>query len=216
MSRFLETICILDGVPRHLIGHQQRVDATLRHFYPGVTEELDPIDLKDILAACPVPAEGKIKCRILYDLHTLSVEFESYVPRVIKQLKVVEWPSGAEYRFKYADRSVIDHLSSGKGEADDILIIRDSWVTDTSYANIAFRKGARWYTPVMPLLAGTTWKRLIRDGVLIPRPIHQEDLHRYEAFRIFNAMNDWGEVEEMPVGDEVFYAYPLISFKNSL
>lgn len=196
MSRFLETLCIVDGIPRHLFWHQHRIKATLQHFYPGMAEAHAPFDLQDVLASCPVPSSGKIKCRILYDLHTLSVEFVSYQQHEIRRLKLVEIPEGFDYRYKYADRSHIDKWYAQRGRADDILMTRDGWVTDTSYANIAFRNGDKWYTPSLPLLAGTTWKRLICEGVLIPRPIHQTDLHRFEAFRIFNAMNDWGEREE--------------------
>lgn len=101
-------------------------------------------------------------------------------------------PAGYDYSYKYADRTVLENLFSQRRDADDILLTRDGWITDTSIANIAFRKGDRWYTPSIPLLAGTTWKRLVSGGVLIPRPIHQDDLLRYDAFRIFNAMNDWG------------------------
>lgn len=101
-------------------------------------------------------------------------------------------PVGYDYSYKYADRSVLEDLFSQRKDADDILITRDGWITDTSIANIAFRKNDRWYTPSIPLLAGTTWKRLVSSGVLIPRPIHQDDLLRFDTFRIFNAMNEWG------------------------
>ncbi|HJW30290.1 MAG TPA: aminotransferase class IV, partial [Saprospiraceae bacterium] len=97
----------------------------------------------------------------------------------------------------YADRKIIEDLFSKKGEADDILMTRSGWIMDTSIANIAFRKGERWYTPAQPLLAGTTWKRLISERLLIPRPIHQDEISSFEAFKIFNAMNGWGEVEEV-------------------
>jgi len=68
---------------------------------------------------------------------------------------------------------------------------RHGWITDTSIANIAFRKNDRWYTPALPLLAGTSWKRLIAEGKLIPRPIHQSEIEQMDGIRIFNAMNEW-------------------------
>jgi 4-amino-4-deoxychorismate lyase len=76
---------------------------------------------------------------------------------------------------------------------------RHGWITDTSIANIAFRKKDRWYTPANPLLAGTTWRRLIKEDILIPRPIHQSDIPHFDAFKIFNAMNDWEKTMEGPV-----------------
>jgi 4-amino-4-deoxychorismate lyase len=195
VHQFLETICILNGKPRYLGWHQRRVEATLNHFYPSVPPEDKSFLLDEILRDCDIPQDGTHRCRIIYDLNAVSVEFFPYTPRLIKSLRLVEAPAGYDYRFKYADRKVLEHLFAQRGAADDILITRDGWITDTSIANIAFRKGDRWYTPSRPLLAGTTLKRLITDGVLIPRPIHRNDLHRYEAFCLFNAMNDWRREE---------------------
>lgn len=196
MPQFFETICIRDGHPQHLDWHQRRVDATLMHFFPATQPEENTFHLDEILSSCSIPSIGLYRCKITYDLNSVSVEFFPYIPRMIKSLQLIEMPAGYDYSYKYADRSVIEDLFSQRRDADDILITHDGWVTDTSIANIAFRKGGRWYTPSRPLLAGTTWKRLVSNGILIPRPIHQDDLMRFDAFRIFNAMNDWGVEEQ--------------------
>ena len=182
-------------MPRNLEWHQRRVDATLNHFSPkGYTEE-NSFPLAEILGACNIPSNGLYRCRILYDLNAIEVEFFPYTPRQIKTLRLIEAPVGYDYSYKYADRKVLEELFAQRGDADEILITRDGWITDTSIANIAFRKGDRWYTPSRPLLAGTTWKRLITNGILIHRPIHKSQLHHFDSFRIFNAMNDWGGEE---------------------
>ena len=196
MSRFLETIRILDGKPQHLPWHQQRVDATLRYFYPKTSSEPGAFPLFDILLSCQIPREGTHRCRILYDANTLEVEFKAYTLAEIHALQLVAAPEGYDYSFKYADRSVIDLLYAQRGAADDVLITRDGYITDTSIANIAFRKDDRWYTPARPQLAGTTWKRLVSEGILIPRPIHQDEVYRYDGFRVFNAMMEWGAREQ--------------------
>jgi 4-amino-4-deoxychorismate lyase len=199
VNQFLETICIRDGHPLHLEWHQPRVDATMKHFYPDVPVEEITFPLSEILSSCDIPGNGLFRCRIRYDLNAIAIEFFPYTSRIIKSLQLVEAPAGYDYSYKYADRTAIENLFSQRGDADDILITRDGWITDTSVANIAFRKGSRWHTPSRPLLAGTTWKRLITAGTLIPRPIHRSHLHHYDTFRIFNAMNEWGG-EEVPVG----------------
>ncbi len=198
MPPFLETICIKDGHPQHLEWHQRRVDDTLKHFYPALAYEDVSFQLTDILASCAIPPVGIYRCRIVYDINSISVEFFPYEFRPVQSLRLIEAPSGYDYRYKYDDRKVLDDLFAQRGDADDILITRDGWITDTSIANIAFRKDDRWYTPSMPLLAGTTWKRLVATSILIPRPIHQSDLSHYDAFKIFNAMNDWDETSEQP------------------
>jgi 4-amino-4-deoxychorismate lyase len=195
VHQFLETICVLNGQPRNLEWHQRRVDATINHFSPGGISGESTLPLADILVACDIPATGLYRCRIRYSLNSIEVEFFPYTPRHIKTLRLMEAPVGYDYSYKYADRKVLEELYSQRGDADDILITRDGWITDTSIANIAFRKGDRWYTPSKPLLAGTTLKRLIAKGILVPRPIHQSMLHHFDSFCLFNAMNDWGGEE---------------------
>ncbi len=190
MQQFLETICIRDGQPLHLPWHQRRVDATLKHFYPKDYSEHASFPLFEIVLSCNFPTTGHVRCRIEYDLHNLDVEFFPYTPRVVNSLHLVEAPAGYDYRYKYTDRKVIEDLFAQRGDADDILITRDGWITDTSIANIAFRKNDRWYTPSMPLLAGTTWKRLIASGLLIPRPIHLNDMHTFNGFTLLNSFQD--------------------------
>lgn len=196
MSRFLETIRIEEGKPMHLPWHQQRVEATLRHFYPGKISDADVYPLFDILLSCRIPCEGTCRCRIRYDDNSLEVDFSPYEFHPVHSLRLIEAPAGYNYAFKYTNRAVLEELYSRRGHVDDILITRNGYITDTSIANIAFRKGDRWYTPVHPLLAGTTWKRLVSSGTIIPRPIHTNDLHRFEAFLVFNAMREWGEAEQ--------------------
>jgi 4-amino-4-deoxychorismate lyase len=186
MNEFLETICILDGFPQHLEWHQRRIESTFHFCMSHAT----PFELEKALTLYDLPREGKIKCSIQYSTEIIEVTFANYSPKAIQHLKLVEIPFGFDYRFKYADRRIIDDLFSERGAADDILMTRHGWITDTSIANIAFRKNDRWYTPALPLLAGTTWKRLIAEGKLIPRPIHQSELGQMDAFKVFNAMNE--------------------------
>lgn len=104
------------------------------------------------------------------------------------KLKLIEIPVGYEYNYKYADRKVLEELFLQKETADDVLMMRKGWLLDTSIANIAFKKNDRWYTPSIPLLAGTTWKRMITEGNVIPRTIHSGDLNTFDGFILMNAM----------------------------
>jgi len=187
MNEFLETICILDGIPQHLEWHQRRIESTFHFCMSHAT----PFELEKALTLYDLPKEGKIKCSIQYTTEITEVTFAAYSPKTIQHLKLIEIPDGFDYRFKYADRRIIDDLFAKRGDADDILMTRHGWITDTSIANIAFRKNDRWYTPALPLLAGTSWKRLIAEGKLIPRPIHQSEIEQMDGIRIFNAMNEW-------------------------
>ena len=195
MSRFLETIRIRDGVPLHLEWHQRRVDETFRVFFPGIP----PLSLTAVIADTRIDAGEEQRCRIVYDDATHEITVTPLQPRSIRSLRLIDLPTDYDYRYKYADRRILELAFSRRGDADDVLLLRDGWVTDTSVANVAFLSNGRWYTPAMPLLAGTTWKRLVSEGVIVPRPIHVDDLGRYEVCVVFNALNDWDERLAIPV-----------------
>jgi 4-amino-4-deoxychorismate lyase len=195
-GQFLETICIRDGMPQHLDWHQRRVDATLQHFHP---ERRHSWQLEKWIEVPSAFQDRVVRCRIDYDAHHFSIHFFHYTPANIKSLRLVEASSGIDYRYKYADRNMIEKLYAQRGEADDVLIMKNGWITDTSIANIAFEKNGRWYTPAIPLLAGTTWKRLVSSGILKTTPIHFTHIHLFDKFKIFNAMNEWETAKEMPV-----------------
>jgi 4-amino-4-deoxychorismate lyase len=198
LIQFLETICIENGMPRHLKWHQQRVDATMKRFH----EEVLPVDrtlqLHEVLSACTFPAEGKWRCRIVYDLNAVSIELIPEEKTLFHSLRMIEAPEHLDYLYKYADRRLLYALFEKRNGADDVLMLRQGWIADTTKANIAFRAGDKWYSPSVPFLAGTTWKRLVASGVLTPRPIHRNDIHRYDTYKVINALNDW-EGEEYPI-----------------
>lgn len=198
-GRFLETICVREGNLQHLEWHQRRVNATLSHFYP---EHHHSWELHECIKI-PFPySEGLIRCRILYDVHHLSIHFHPYSPREIKTLKIVVAPSDFEYHYKYSDRKVLDQLYGLRESADDILITsQDGWILDTSVANIAFQKNGKWYSPFIPLLAGTSWKRLVAERILTPQPINRKDLMKFDTFKVFNVMNGFQMAIESPVSN---------------
>jgi len=137
-----------------------------------------------------IPPTGVHKCRVIYDSGIVSVEVSPYVQRKITSLKIVEAPA-PDYSFKYADRSQIDALFALRDDCDDILIVTDGLVTDTSYCNVAFEKDGKWFTPAKPLLHGTMRQCLIDNGIVLEEDIHISDIGLYQRIRMFNAMIPW-------------------------
>ncbi|HZV70062.1 MAG TPA: aminotransferase class IV [Saprospiraceae bacterium] len=195
-SPFLETICILDGIPQHLEWHQRRIDETIQHFYPVHRHTWT---LAECIEVPSVWQNGIVRCRIIYDAHLFTIHYYEYTQGKINSLQLVEAPAGTDYWYKYADRKILEDLYAQRGDADDVLISKDGWITDTSIANIAFEKNGRWYTPSIPLLAGTTWKRLVETGKIIPTPIAGSQVRNFDFFKVFNAMNDWERGEKISV-----------------
>ena len=142
---------------------------------------------------------GKVRCTITYDAHLFHMQYYAYETRKIESLTIVPADPQYDYGYEYADRQEIVRLFEERGGADDILITQNGWIKDSSIANIAFEKGGRWYTPAIPLLAGTTWKRLVASGILIPTPVHQKEIRKFEAFKLFNALNAFEDAPSYPI-----------------
>ena len=154
-----------------------------------------PVNLADYIQ--PGEYTERTKCRIEYQDEVEKVEYQPYTIRPVKSLRMVT-SDGLDYTYKSSNRQKLDELFKQKGEADDILIIRDGFLTDTSIANIALWNGEQWETPEKPLLEGTMRASLLGKGLIVPAEIRPQDLSRYSLIRLFNAMIGFGEIE-LPV-----------------
>ncbi|MBV6647368.1 MAG: aminotransferase class IV [Cyclobacteriaceae bacterium] len=188
MSRFIETICFEDGHYPLLRYHQRRIDhAFIKHF-PKAT----PLDL---LAALPSPkGKGKLKVRVVYDAEYTNVETSAPQPRLIRSVQVL-YSNQINYFHKYEDRSQLQELFSQRGSADEILIIKNGFVTDSFYANVIFWDGSKWWTPKTYLLPGTQRSFLIDQGIIHTRDIRLVDLQHFKKLCLINALSGIGEME---------------------
>jgi 4-amino-4-deoxychorismate lyase len=175
----LETISIESGEALHINYHNIRFKRTREELF-GLGEDFD---LAKIIEA---PDENNYRCRILYDQTIHSIEYIPYQEKSIKKIKVVH--SDIEYNYKYADRTKLNELLEENSQSDEVLIIKNGLVTDTTIANIAFLQRGVWITPKMPLLAGTTRQRLIDTGFLRPIEIKYREIPHFDGVALMNAM----------------------------
>ncbi len=130
------------------------------------------------------------KCRILYDVKIHRIEWIPYRFKKIHSLQLVH-ADKLDYSHKFADRTELQSLLQKKGKAEDILIVKNGLITDTSYANVAFFDGLQWLTPLKPLLAGTKRAALLQQKKIQEADIRPQDLKQFGKLRLFNAMMDW-------------------------
>ncbi len=194
MCRFLETIKILDGVPQNLGLHRQRMRRTCNKFFP----DRQPVNPAGIIHVPDDAGTGIYKCRITYGPQILRIDYEKYQPRRIKTLKLIR-DDLVGYDFKFADRQHISRLFGQRSFCDDVLIVKNGFVADTSYCNILFSEGENWFTPDTPLLAGTCRQRLLSEGKILEKTIRPSDIFRYEKFMLVNAMLDFDPGRAEPV-----------------
>lgn len=188
-----ETVKWLDGVPHLLEWHQRRVEISLARL--GRATRVP--DLQLVLASSPVPEDsGLYKCHITYDeegvVHHQPV-FSPYVRRRVKALKCVNAVL-PDYSCKWEDRAALEALGSGLGEGEEVLLLHNSYVTDTRYSNVAFWDGKIWVTPETFLLPGTKRAFLLSQGLIQERPVHVNQLADFQCCSLLNAMLDPGDV----------------------
>ncbi len=175
----LETIKIEDGEVFNLSYHQARCDESRKALFHST----DRLDISSLIQA---PPKGLYRCRILYDEKIHSIEYIPYSPKEIHRLKIVS--SDLEYDHKYANRDALNKLLQTQPGADDILIEKHGYLTDTTIANIAFYDGKQWFTPEKPLLKGTMRAKLLDEGFLHTRKIKKEGISDYTHVALMNAM----------------------------
>ena len=187
-KKFLETIRIEDGKIFHLDYHQLRLNESIKS---------SEIILKELILP---PQKGLYRCRVVYDEKSYEVSYHPYIKRSIKSLKLIDGKD-IQYDKKYLDRSAIDALVSQKESADDILIVKNGLITDTSIANIAFLYKNEWITPQEPLLYGTTRRRLLAQNKIITVQISYEDILKFEGIALMNAMIDFDIIHNKNIED---------------
>ena len=133
------------------------------------------------------------RCKIIYDTKIKKIEIKPYKLNLVKTLKIVRSP--ITYPYKFVNRENIEKLLLKKDNFDDILIIKNDLIKDSSKANIAFYDGQRWFTPKEPLLYGTFREKLIQKGFLNPINILEKDIKKYEKFALMNALTGIYELD---------------------
>jgi len=179
--KLFETIKIINGKTPFLAFHQARFDKTRQLLF----HNRKSIDLQKIIQ--PPDQTSIYRCRIIYSTEIEQIEYLPYQKRSFKYFKLVK-DDYIQYECKYVQREQINKLVQLKQSADDIIIIKQGWVTDTSIANIAFLDKNQWITSNTPLLAGTTRQRLLERGVIVEKEIKVTDLPRFSKMALMNAL----------------------------
>ncbi len=190
--QLLETIKIHNRQIKNIAWHNQRFNRTRFELF-GIKE---PLALENIIQIPDDLSNEVYKCRIIYSEEIEKVEFEKYTPKNINSLKVVEY-NEIDYSYKYYKRDKINELFQQRGNCDDILIVKNGLVTDTSFANVVFWDWEKWITPAQPLLAGTARARLLYSKEIFEAEIKADDIQKYTKARIINAMNELNDTVDI-------------------
>jgi para-aminobenzoate synthetase component 1 len=190
-----ETIRVQDGIPLRLEEHQARIDAShLACFGTVPAWRLAEVLAGKIDKNCP----GRVRLRLVHCRESWTLETFPYVIRRPDRFLLVD-ASGLSYGHKYADRSGIEALRAraarrhGLDIADtrwDILLTREGFLLEASYASIACLLDGTWQTPSHALLPSTRSAAYAKEDRLIRSPLRIEDISRMERILAVNAMLD--------------------------
>ena len=97
---------------------------------------------------------------MIYDIAIRSVEFEPYAQRKVGSLKIVDG-GGIDYSPQVSRQGALSGLAGMRGDADEVIIVKDGFITDTSYSNLIFAAGDRLLTSDRPLLHGVMLSHLL-------------------------------------------------------
>ena len=182
---FIEVLKVKDGVFIDPQPHIDRIFRTTKRFFsePLMVELTNDMIPDDML-------NGLVKCRIVYSNAIKSIDFESYTMRTIESLCIIE-NDLINYKYKYLNRDAINNLFAQRNDCDDILIVKNSLITDTSYTNVVFQDhNGKLFTPTTTLLSGTKRKKLLDAGTIHAKEIYVNDIKLYKGVYLINAMID--------------------------
>lgn len=195
----LETLRVSDG--RFCLPdlHRDRMERACRELYGCAAPALalSPEDVPEAMRS------GEVKCRVTYGREIRRIEYEPYTPRPVRSLKIVR-DDTLDYHLKYACRDRLAALASLRGDADGVIIVKDGYVTDASYANLIFRAGTKLLTPARPLLEGVMRRRLLELGIITEAHISPEMIlpgnrDGISEVTLINAMLPLGALPPVPV-----------------
>lgn len=194
MYPLLETLCIRDGEVLYPEYHHRRMKASAAALFPGY----QPPDPAELWASQRIESiKGIYRWRIVYGPEGFQSEVIPYQYKPIHSLKLI--PTDINYSYKFADRTELEKLHQQRGEADEVLLVKDCRITDTTIANIIFIKGDQLFTPSSPLLMGTALRRLLDEGRVVACEIKPEDITNFEAFWLVNALRIAFPIDPVPI-----------------
>lgn len=193
MFQFIESIKVEDQEVFLLDFHQKRVNQTFAHF-----GKEGSIDLSKIFKNLDHDEDGLFKLRVAYDLDKkVRTQMIPYAIPEIQDFQLVE-NNTFDYSFKFEDRKELEKMKM-KSKAEEIIIIKNNHITDTSFSNLLFMKGKEWFTPTTYLLNGVQRQNLLKKKKIKEMEITLQNIKQFSHFQLINALNDFDDMFIYPI-----------------
>lgn len=200
-TTLFETLAIKQGQILNKDYHNQRfIKGQKLLACPNIITDIgDLIDMNNSLIANQISNQTNqqtnhliIRCRVTYCQDNYQVAYFDYTPKTIRSFKLVECDN-IDYAYKYDDRNLLNNLLNKKQQCDEIIIVKNNFITDCSIGNLLFLKNEQWFTPNTPLLQGTQRQYLLDSGKIQLASITKDNLSAYQKVMMINALNGFDE-----------------------
>ena len=142
MCQLLETIKLEDGQLFNLEFHNKRLNEARKACFG----ECNDLNLNELISVPDDKKKGLFRCRVTYSKHIEKIEFIPHIYRPVQSLILIV-DNTIDYSYKYKNRDYLQSLFEQKGQADDILIVKNGFITDSYTANPVFFDGKIWWAP---------------------------------------------------------------------
>ncbi len=193
MFPLLESIRIENGETQLFSLHQRRMQKSLQSMGKHMN-----FSLSECVSLHKFDKHNIYKLRVAYNHTHFQSEIIKYYPKIIKSVQLVE-DNNIKYDLKYSNRAIIEKLYQKKQNADEIIIVKNGEITDSSFTNIIFFDGKEWHTPKAPLLKGVMREHLLSQEKIKERNIKTQELTLYKYFMFINALLPFDIKRQMPI-----------------
>lgn len=193
MSQFIESIKVEDQKIFLTELHQKRMNETFSYFGKECK-----IEIQDLFLNLKHDEDGLYKFRIEYDLdNNFKTQIVPYAISEHDDFELVI-DNEIDYTFKSADRRQFQKLKNDSG-ADEIIIVKENQIIDTSYSNLLFLKDKTWFTSKNYLLNGVMRQSLLSSKKIEETEITLDNIKEFSHFQLINALNDFDEMFIYPI-----------------
>ncbi|MBP6385046.1 MAG: aminotransferase class IV [Pseudarcicella sp.] len=186
MEKIIETLLIADNEIKNVSFHNARMNKARADIFGSNTV----LDLDEAINIEELNPTIKHRCRVTYnETGIIEIIFTPYEEKKIEILKLID-VGNYEYDHKWLNRDFLLKVLERNPEADDIIMIKNGFVTDSTIANLAFWDGQNWYVPNTPLLKGTKREKLLLDKTITETTIKVADIKKFEKVALINVFRD--------------------------
>ena len=199
MFQLVESLRIESCELHNVELHNRRLNKAIAEIW-GKKREIDLVKIIDI----PPDISGeRYKCRVVFTPENISYSISPYTQRIIRSLRIVT-DNSIDYTYKTSNRDKLNAAFEKRDTCDDIIIVKNGFIADSSASNILLFDGSDWITPDTPLLKGTQREYLLLNKKIIEQPVPVSALNQYHKIKLINAMIDFERAPEINIPDGIF------------